>query len=140
MLAGGLVSGSVTGTYYSLFQKEISKIPTVTPSLFAQNHRITRHHILVTRYKNGIKTAATGRQPVNGVTSFSRIEKRTKYMNMNGGKLEFLKDTLFVFTCVLESKWSSEQVICCQIYHWLSVSRQLLYHPRFALVKYHLHV
>ena len=34
MLAGDLVSGPVTGTYYSLFQKSISKIPTVTPSLF----------------------------------------------------------------------------------------------------------
>ena len=69
MLAGGLVSGSVAGTYYSLFQKEISKISTVTPSLFGQNHRITRHHISVTRYKNVIKTATTGRQPVYVVTS-----------------------------------------------------------------------
>ena len=34
MLAGDLVSGSVSGTYYSLFQNAISKIPTVTPSLF----------------------------------------------------------------------------------------------------------
>ena len=49
MLAGDFVSGSVTGTHYSLFQKEISKIPTVTPSLFDQNHRIIRHHISVTR-------------------------------------------------------------------------------------------
>ena len=65
MLAGDLVLGSVTGTVYSVFQKEISKIPTVTPKLFDQNHRITRHHILVTRYKSVIKTATTGRQPVH---------------------------------------------------------------------------
>ena len=64
MLAGDLVLGSVTGTYYSLFKKEINKIPTVTPSLFGQNHRIIRHHISVTRYKSVIKTATTGRQPV----------------------------------------------------------------------------
>ena len=31
MLDGGLVLGPVTGTYFGLFQKEISNIPTVTP-------------------------------------------------------------------------------------------------------------
>ena len=71
MLAGGIVSGSVTGTYNSLFQKEISKIPTVTRSLLRKNHRITRHHISVTRYKTVIKTATTGRQPVQ----FYRFDK-----------------------------------------------------------------
>ena len=55
MLARDLVLGSVTGIYYSLFQKEISKIPTFTPSLFNQNHKITRHNISVTRYKSVIK-------------------------------------------------------------------------------------
>ena len=34
MLDGDLDLGPVTGTYYSLFQKEISNIPTVTPTLF----------------------------------------------------------------------------------------------------------
>ena len=61
MLAGDLVLGPVTGTYYSLFQKEISKIPTVTPS---QNHRISRHTFSFTKYKSVIKMATTGRQPV----------------------------------------------------------------------------
>ena len=37
MLVGDLVLGSVTGTYYSLFQKLIRRMPTVTPSLFNQN-------------------------------------------------------------------------------------------------------
>ena len=55
MLDGDLVLGSVTGTYHSLFQKIISKKPKVTPSLFYQNHRITRHNITVTRYKSVIK-------------------------------------------------------------------------------------
>ena len=65
MLTGDLVLGSVTDTYYSLFQKEIRKILTVTPSLFNQNHRISRHNISVTRYKSVIKkTATTGHQPV----------------------------------------------------------------------------
>ena len=43
MLDGDLKLGPVTGTYYSLFQKEISNIPTLTPSLFNQIRRITRH-------------------------------------------------------------------------------------------------
>ena len=30
-------------------------------------------------------------------------------------------------------------MICCPIYHWLSVSRQWIYHSRFALVIYPLH-
>ena len=58
MLAGDLVSGSVTGIFIV-----IGKIPIVTPSLFNQNHRITRHHIS----KSVIKTATTGRQPVVSV-------------------------------------------------------------------------
>ena len=45
MLDGDLDLGPVTGTYYSLFQKEISNIPTVTLSLFNQTRRITRHNI-----------------------------------------------------------------------------------------------
>ena len=52
MLDSGLVLGPVTGTYYSLFQKDISNIPTFTPSLFNQTRRITRHNIPVTRYKS----------------------------------------------------------------------------------------
>ena len=55
MLDGGLVLGPVTGAYYSLFQKEISNIPTVTPSLFNQTRRITRHNVSVTRYKSVTK-------------------------------------------------------------------------------------
>ena len=51
MLDGDLVLGPVTGTYYSLIQKEISNIPTVTPSLFNQTCRITRHNVSVTGYK-----------------------------------------------------------------------------------------
>ena len=55
MLDGDLVLGPVTGTYYSLFQKKISNISTVTPSLFNQTRRITRHNVSVTRYKSIIK-------------------------------------------------------------------------------------
>ena len=55
MLDGDLVLGPVTGTYYSLSQKEISNISTVTPSLFNQTRRITRHNVSVTRYKSVIK-------------------------------------------------------------------------------------
>ena len=40
MLDGDLVLGPVTGTYYSLFQNEISDIQIVTPSLFNQTRRI----------------------------------------------------------------------------------------------------
>ena len=65
MLDGDLALGPVTGTYYSLFQKEISNISTITPSLFNQTRRISRHNVSVTRYKSVIKkTAMTGRQPV----------------------------------------------------------------------------
>ena len=55
MLDGDLDFGPVTGTYYSLFQKEISNIPTVTPSIFNQTRRITTHNASVTRYKSVIK-------------------------------------------------------------------------------------
>ena len=55
MLDGDLVLGSVTGTYYSLFQKEISNIPTITPSLFNQTRRITKHDVPVTRYESVMK-------------------------------------------------------------------------------------
>ena len=55
MLDGDLYLGLVTGTYYSLFQKEISITPTVTPSLFTQTRRNTRHNVSVTRYKSVIK-------------------------------------------------------------------------------------
>ena len=55
MLDGGLVLGPVIGTYYTLLQKEISKIPTFTPSLFDQTRRITRHNVSVTRYKSVVK-------------------------------------------------------------------------------------
>ena len=44
-LDGGLVLGPVAGAYYSLFQNEISNIPTFTPSLFNQTHRITRSNV-----------------------------------------------------------------------------------------------
>ena len=37
LLVGDLVLGSVTGTYFSLFQKLIRRMPTVTPSLLNQN-------------------------------------------------------------------------------------------------------
>ena len=43
MLNGDLLLGPFTGTYYSLLQKEISNIPTFTPSLFNQTCRTTRH-------------------------------------------------------------------------------------------------
>ena len=70
MLDGYLDLGPVTGTYYRLFQKEISNTPTVNPSLFNLTRRITRHNISVTRYKSVIKTAISGRQPVTfGVTT-----------------------------------------------------------------------
>ena len=55
MLDGDLDLGPVTGTYYRLFEKEISNIPTVTPSLFNQTRRITTHNVSVTRYKSVIK-------------------------------------------------------------------------------------
>ena len=55
MLDGDLHLGPVTGTFYSLFQKEISNIPIVTPSLFTQTRRISRHNVSVTRYKSVIK-------------------------------------------------------------------------------------
>ena len=55
MLDGDLVLGPVTGAYYSLFKKEISNIPTVTPSLFNQTRRFTRHNVSVTRYKSVTK-------------------------------------------------------------------------------------
>ena len=55
MLDGDLHLGPVTGTYYSLFQKEISNIPTVSPCLFTQTRRITRHNVSVTRFKSVIK-------------------------------------------------------------------------------------
>ena len=60
MLDGGLVLGPVTGTYYSLFQNEISNIPTVTPCLFNQIRRITGHNVSVTRYKSVINQSAAG--------------------------------------------------------------------------------
>ena len=41
---GDLALGPVTGTYYILFQKEISNILTVTPSLINQTHRIITHN------------------------------------------------------------------------------------------------
>ena len=65
MLDGDLDLGAVKGTYYSLFQKEISIIQTVNPSLFTQTRRITRHNVSVTRYKIVTKTAMTGRQPID---------------------------------------------------------------------------
>ena len=72
MLDGDLVP--VTGTYYSLFLKEISNIPTVTPSLLNQTCRMTRHNVSVTRYKSVIKkTAMTGRQPVVLIRYFDRF-------------------------------------------------------------------
>ena len=71
MLDGDLHLGPVKGTYYSLFQKEISNIPTVTPSLLNQTRRITRHNVSVTRYKSVIKTAMTGRQPVLFLSDFT---------------------------------------------------------------------
>ena len=55
MLDGDLDFGPVTGIYYSLFQKEISNISTVTPSLFNQTRKITRHNVSVTRYKSAMK-------------------------------------------------------------------------------------
>ena len=55
MFDGDLVLGPVTGTYYSLFQKEISNIPTFTPSLFNQTRRITRHNVSVARYESVVK-------------------------------------------------------------------------------------
>ena len=55
MLDGDLDLGPVTGTYYSLLQKEINDIPTVTPSLLTQTRRITRHNVSVTRYKSVVK-------------------------------------------------------------------------------------
>ena len=55
MFAGDLDLGPVTGTYYGLFQKGISNIPTVTPSLFNQTRRITGHNVSVTIYKSVIK-------------------------------------------------------------------------------------
>ena len=55
MLDGDLLLGSVTSTNYSLFQKEISNIPTITPSLFNQIRRITKHDVPVTRYESVIK-------------------------------------------------------------------------------------
>ena len=66
MLDGDLHLGPATGTYSSLFKKKKknSNIPTVTPSLFTETRRITRHNVSVTRYKNVIKTAMTGRQPI----------------------------------------------------------------------------
>ena len=67
MLAGDLILGPVRGTYNSLFQKEISKIPIVTPSLFNQNQRTSRHNISVTKYKSVIKMATTGCQPVGSM-------------------------------------------------------------------------
>ena len=58
---GDLFSGPVTGKYNCLFQREISNIPTVTPTLCHQTRRITRHNVSVTRYKSVIKkTAMTG--------------------------------------------------------------------------------
>ena len=67
MLDGDLNLGPLTGTYYSLFQKEISNIPTVTPNLFNPTRRSTGHNISVTKYKSVIKTAMTGRQPVTSL-------------------------------------------------------------------------
>ena len=55
MLDGDLVLGPVTGTYYSLFQQEISNMTIVTPSLFNQTRRVTRHNVSVTRYKSILK-------------------------------------------------------------------------------------
>ena len=65
MLDGDLVLGPFIRTYYSLFQKVISNIPTLTPSLFNQTRKLTRHNVSVTRYQSVIKkkkTAMTGRQ------------------------------------------------------------------------------
>ena len=73
MLDGDLDLGPVTDTYYSLFKKEISNIPTVIPSLFNQTRRITRPNVSVTRYKSVIKKAMTGRQPVYA-TEFDKNE------------------------------------------------------------------
>ena len=79
MVDGDLVLGPVTGTYYSLFQTEISNIHTVTSRLFNRTCRITRHNVSVTRYKSVIKkkkTAMTDRQPVQKVASTSLIMKK----------------------------------------------------------------
>ena len=57
MLDCDLVLGPVTGTYYSLFQKEISDISTVTPSLFNQTRKITRYNVSVTRCKRAMKNS-----------------------------------------------------------------------------------
>ena len=51
-----------------------------------------------------------------------------------------LKDTL-AFLSFIVSRIEIEsclQVICCQIYHWLSVDRRGIYNSRFALVVYQL--
>ena len=73
MLDGDLVLGPVTGTYYSLFQKEISNISTVTPSLFNQTCRITRHNVSVTRYKSVIKNGHDW-SPASTTERFSIIQ------------------------------------------------------------------
>ena len=75
MLGGDLELEPVTGTYYSLFQKEISNIPTVTLSLFSQTRRITRHNVSVTRYKSVIKNGHDWSPANRGVIldTFSRI-------------------------------------------------------------------
>ena len=75
MLGGDLDLGPVTGTYYSLFQKEINNISTVTPSLFTQTRKITRHNVSVTRYKSVIKAVMTGRQPVHVTSQQIRVHE-----------------------------------------------------------------
>ena len=61
-----------------------------------------------------------------------------------GGKLETFEGhtCLLVVSLVLDQNrvlLSARAVICCPIYHWLSVSRQWIYHSRLALVIYPLH-
>ena len=75
MLDSDLVLGPVTGTYCSLFQKELSNIPIITPSLFNQTRRITRLNLSVTNYKSAIKTAMTDRQPVELTHGFLLVYK-----------------------------------------------------------------
>ena len=81
MLHGDLDLGPVTGTYYSLFQKETSNIPTVTPSLFNQTRRITRHNVSVSRYKSVINQSAAGAGGLGIIRGKKMWEKLNKALN-----------------------------------------------------------
>ena len=100
MLDGGLVLGPVTGTCYSLFQNEISNIPTFTPSLFNQTRRITRLNVPVTRYKSVIKNGHDWSPASTALTKLKPIWRDNNIFL--GSKVKLMRSlviSIFLYAC-----------------------------------------